>query len=310
MKPTFPIVDCDWSHAARTIRRPTPGRMAIPIMKRVLHEPLVHFLFAGGLLFAAYAWLGRDGGNVKGVVRLTEADVEWLAQTWGRQWQRPPTDEELRGLVADYLKEMLLAREARDLGLDENDTIVRRRLAQKMQFLVEDTARLAEPSEDELHRYYLANVWRYQVPAHVSFTQVYFKSAAAAQLGLKELAIVDASELGDTSLLERVHTGADDQAVASLFGPEFAGVVFALEPGRWHGPIESAYGFHLVWISDRQAAHSRSFDQVRANVLDDWHREQQAAIAEQFLGALMMKYTVIADEKIKPLIGPRAEAVR
>ena len=145
-------------------------------MKRLLKEPLLHFLLFGALLFGAYAWMNRGAGDVRPVrqVRVGENDVKWLKETWARQWQREPTREELRGLVMDFLKEELLAREAREMGLDENDTIVRRRLAQKVEFLVQDTARLAEPTEDDLRRFYAAHPERFSEEARVSFTHVYF----------------------------------------------------------------------------------------------------------------------------------------
>ena len=131
-------------------------------MKRLLKEPLLHFLVLGALLFGAYAWLNRGASarqeNGAGTVRITTTEVAWLADTWARQRQRPPTREELRGMVTEYLKEELLAREARAMGLDEDDLVVRRRLAQKLEFLVQDTSRLAEPTDEELLRLYEANL--------------------------------------------------------------------------------------------------------------------------------------------------------
>jgi hypothetical protein len=101
---------------------------------RMLREPLLHFLLIGGLLFATYSWLRRGAcdDTAPAGVRITASEVAWLKETWSRQWQREPTREELRGLATEFLKEELLAREARAMRLDENDTIVRRRLAQKV----------------------------------------------------------------------------------------------------------------------------------------------------------------------------------
>ena len=279
-------------------------------MRRWLKEPLLHFLVVGGLLFAAHAWLNRGGGEAPHVVHLTAAEVNWLKEMWARQWQRPPNEQELRGLVTDYVKEGLLAREARALGLDENDTIVRRRLAQKLAFFVQDTARLAEAGEDELRQLYDMSRTRYQIPARLSFTQLYFKTEAAARQGLDELATRSPAELGDRSLLESVYTQVDEQTVTSLFGRAFADTLFALEPGQWHGPVESGYGFHLVHIRERQAAQPRPFDEVRSQVLDEWHRSQQAKVNAQFFAGLLKKYDLVVDESIKPLLGPLAEAVR
>jgi parvulin-like peptidyl-prolyl isomerase len=279
-------------------------------MKRWLKEPLLHFLLAGGLLFAGYGLINRGVGDGPRVVRISAAEVDWLKETWTRQWQRPPSEQELRGLVTGYLKEELLAREAKEIGLEENDTIVRRRLAQKMEFLVQDTARFAEPGENELRRLYDAGRARYQTPALISFTQIYFRTEAAARRGLEDLVKRNPSEVGDRSLLERDHAGVDGQAVTSLFGGEFAEKVFALETGKWQGPVPSGYGYHLVFVRERQSAQLLPFDEVRAQVQEEWHRLQQAKAGEQFFAGLLKKYDVVVEESIKPLIGPLAEVTR
>lgn len=273
-------------------------------MRRWITEPLLHFLLAGGLLFATYAWLNRGGADEPRVVHITAAEVTWLKESWTRQWQRPPSEQELRGLVTDYLKEELLAREAKEMGLDEDDTIVRRRLAQKMAFLVQDTARLAEPGEEVLRRFYDARRAQYQTQARISFTQLYFNTEAAARRALGELGTRNAADLGDSSMLERDYLQADEQTIASVLGPELAGRIFALAPGQWNGPLVSSYGFHLVRVDTQQAAQARPFEQARTQVLDEWHRVQQEKASEQFFGGLLKKYDVVVEDRLKPLIGP------
>jgi hypothetical protein len=271
---------------------------------------LLHFVVVGALLFGTYAWLDREDDEQPRVVRITTAEVQWLAETWTRQWHHPPSEQELRGLVRDYLKESLLAREARELGLDENDTIVRRRLAQKMEFLAQDTTRLAEPGEDALRQFYDTRRAQYKTPARISFTQLFFKTEAAARRALNQLDTRDSSNLGEPSLLERDHVLADEQAVASVFGPAFAAKLFALAPGPWHGPLASGYGFHLVQVHELQAETVRPFDEVRARVLDDWHGEQQAKASEQLLDLLLKKYDVVMDDGLEPVIGPLYGEIR
>ena len=119
---------------------------------QLLREPLLHFAVVGAILFGGYSWLNNPRADTTAVepVRIGEGDVRWLKQTWSSQWLREPSAEELKGLVDDLLNEKLMAREAEAMGLGEDDTIIRRRLAQKLKFLVEDTAQLAEPSEAEL----------------------------------------------------------------------------------------------------------------------------------------------------------------
>jgi parvulin-like peptidyl-prolyl isomerase len=275
-------------------------------MRRWIKEPLLHFLLAGGLLFAAYAWLNRGGGDEPRVVRITAAEVAWLKESWAKQRLRPPSEQELRGLVTDYLKEELLAREAKEMGLDQDDTIVRRRLAQKMAFLVQDTANLAEPGEDVLRQFYDSRHAEYQAPARISFTQLYFKTEAAARRGLDDLKTHHAADLGDPSMLERDYAQVDEQMVASALGPELAHRVFALAPGQWHGPLASSYGFHLVRVDEQRAAQARPFEQVRTQVLDEWHRVQQEKASAQFFAGLLKKYHVVVEGGLKPLIGPLA----
>ena len=151
---------------------------------KLLREPLLHFVMAGAVLFGAYSLLNRsdaspDTGAAK-QLRIGEGEVRWLTETWMLQRQRAPTRDELRGLVTEYLNEELLAREARELKLDENDTIIRRRLAQKLTFLIEDTLRRAEPTEADLQQIYDAQPERYGTAARVSFTHVYFNPASRA----------------------------------------------------------------------------------------------------------------------------------
>jgi hypothetical protein len=288
---------------------------------RLAREPLVHFLIAGGVLFFAYAWLNNGAydaaGSAARTVRITANEVEWLKQTWTRQWQRPPSTDELKGLVAGYLKEELLAREARALKLDENDTIVRRRLAQKMEFMVQDTAQLAEPGEDELRRFYNSHRERFQSPARVSFSHVYFsrerrgaRSDADAHAALQQLsrAMTSASGLGDRFLGPYDFQDADEQTVASVLGSDFARQVFALTPGKWQGPVESGYGLHIVHIAKKQAPQPREFGTVKGEALTLWRQQREEQTREEYFTALLAKYDVVVDESVKPLVGPLASS--
>lgn len=277
------------------------------LLQRIAGEPLIHFLLAGALLFAAHAWVNRDGGDTPRAIRVGVADVNWLKETWSRQWQRPPTEQEMRGLLREYLKESLLAREAVEMGLDEDDTVIRRRLAQKLEFLVQDTARMGDPPEAELRRYHAAHAERYAVAAQVSFTQVQFATEAAAAAALAALAVAGTEPAGDASALDRQHADADTLAVSNQFGQDFARAVFDLAPGAWQGPVPSAYGYHLVRVDARTAGQPRSFEEARAQVLEDWLRVQQEAAVARFHAELLGKYAVVADESIRHLLDTPAE---
>jgi len=185
--------------------------------------------------------------------------------------------------VTELLREEVLAREAREMGLDEGDTIVRRRLAQKLQFMVQDTVRLAEPTEEDLRRFYEANRAGFEGAARVSFTQIYFspqrrkdaaRDATDALARLSGTRPIDAAALGDPSALEAALEDADQQTVASIFGPQFASAVLQLKPESWHGPIASAYGMHLV--AD-PGGGSLAYDDSQCSAGQDADREPHAA---------------------------------
>jgi hypothetical protein len=275
---------------------------------RWLREPLLHFALGGALLFAAYALLDRPAPASDAQVRIGAGEMKWLATTWQRQWGREPTPGELRVLVSNLVKEDLLAREAREMRLDQNDTIVRRRLAQKLEFVLQDTARLVEPSAQELRRFYEATPDAFLTAPRVSFTQIYFRSerrsaAAAALPKLVGAAPAEAARLGDRLQVDAEFRDAEPQAVAAAFGPDFARAVFKLPPGDWHGPLESGYGVHLVRVAAAQPAQRRDFEEVRPLVLERWREQQQRVAEARFFERLMAKYEVLIDDNVKAAIG-------
>ena len=209
----------------------------------------------------------------------------------------------------------MLAREARELELDRDDTVVRRRLAQKMNFILEGTARLAAPTDAQLRARYDVDPARFRTPARSTFRQVFFSTARrgdrAATDALRALArltrrdrAVDAAGLGDTSLLPRVLTDSDEQRIAGQFGAAFARTIGTIAPGVWQGPIESEFGLHLVLVSTRVEGQPRTFEEVRAELLDEWQREQEAAARNAYFAGLLRKYDVQATARAQRMIGP------
>jgi hypothetical protein len=282
-------------------------------MKRLLTEPLVHFLALGAVLFALYGLIDRGESEAPvRQVRITAGDVAWLRTTWARQWAREPTDDELRGLVAELLKEELLAREAREMKLDENDTVVRRRLAQKLQFLVQDVSRRPEPMDEELRRFYGLHPEWFQSGPRVSFKHIFFSrqrrsnATGDAENVLLQLSEggANAGDLGDPLMLEAEMHDADSRTVAALFGAGFAKALLALAPGAWHGPLESAYGVHLVYLSQLKPAVQPELAAVRAQLLERWREEASRNDYEKYLTGIREKYVIVADESIRSLVAP------
>jgi hypothetical protein len=278
---------------------------------KLLKEPLLHFVVIGGLLFAAHAALAPSNGAeiTASTIHLTAADAEWLKQTWTRQWNRSPTDEELRGLFADQLKEEVLSREARALELDVGDTIVRRRLAQKMAFLLDDTIRTAQPTEADLRALYEKRPELFQTPPRVSFTQVFFRRGdgdGAARTSLAALSEGNAvpDEVGERLLLGDTFADQDEQALTNLFGAGFSQAILTLPLGRWSGPIASGYGLHLVKVTAIEPAQSPPFADVRERLAEEWRRERQDIASAQHYQDLLGKYRLVVDPAVRPWLSP------
>ncbi|WP_208249933.1 peptidylprolyl isomerase [Rhizobium sp. T1470] len=279
---------------------------------KVFREPLLHFAVAGAVLFGGYSWLHEKRAKEGAVeaVRISEGDVRWLKQTWSSQWLRDPTSIELKGLVEDLSNERLLARAAKEMGLDQDDTIIRRRLAQKLKFMVEDTAQLAEPAEAELRTFYAANSSRFETPGRLSFKQVYFSperrvdAAADAKAVLARLNAGDIEPAaGDRLLIGDSFDDTEAAALSGMFGADFTHDVLALQPGGWRGPVKSGYGFHLVFVTQHMPAATKPFETVRDAVLAEWRSARQAELTRDYLAELRRKYGLELEDGVSAMLG-------
>ncbi|HEX6811560.1 MAG TPA: peptidyl-prolyl cis-trans isomerase [Planctomycetota bacterium] len=234
---------------------------------------------------------------------MTLGQIEQLAATFAKTWQRPPTSEELAGLVRDRVREEVYCREALALGLDRDDTVIRRRLRQKMEFVSDDIAALAEPSDAELEEYLRAHPASFRVESRYTFRQVYLdpgkhgeKLAEHAARLLVQLnqagAEADLSMLGDSLLIEPQFTALPTGEVSKQFGEPFALELGRLEVGRWQGPVESGYGVHLVFISEREEGRLPALAEVRDAVRREWENARRIAENEAFYRRLLERYTV------------------
>jgi len=273
-------------------------------MKRILKEPLLHFLLLGAILFIAYALMQKPGaGSDSGKIIVTMGQVDNLAATFAKRWQRPPTPEELAGLVRDRVREEVYYREAMALGLDKDDTIIRRRLRQKMEFITDDIAAQAEPTDAELTAYLEAHPDSYRVEPQITFSQVYLNPAKHGEHLARDVAQllaqlnrpgsrIDASQLGDRLMLEHQFSAATPSEIGSQFGEQFAAKLATLKPGPWQGLIESGYGVHLVRISERTEGRLPALAEVRDAVRRDWDNTRRLEAQDKFYQELLKHYTV------------------
>jgi peptidyl-prolyl cis-trans isomerase C len=268
--------------------------------RRMLREPMVVFAAIGAALFALASAIDAPADRT---IAVTPAEVAAIAANWRAQAQRPPTARELTALIDERIDEEVLYREAVRRGLDRDDVIVRRRLAQKLAFLNDDLSAPPPPSEAELQRYFAANATRYAAPDVFTFKQVYFSPerrgasaedaarAVLAQLaGAGEGASADA--LGDPFMLATHILDASTGDIARDYGPAFADALRTLPRGRWSGPIASAYGLHLVRIEARRGAYAPPYAQVATKVREDFIAEQRRAANAAWVAKLRSRYRI------------------
>jgi hypothetical protein len=276
-------------------------------MRRVLREPLLQFLVLGAILFAGYQFALPHAatGPSSTQIRLSLDDLAQLVTLFQSQWNRPPTPDELQRLVEERIREEVLYREALAMGLDKDDTIVKRRMAQKMQFLAEDVAAAHEPTAEELRIWYQKNSDKFALPSRVSFRHLYFApdrrgprarddaaSALAKLAGLPEDAPA-ATSLGDPFMFQGYYGDRTSEQVAKEFGPPFAQVVANLTPGSWQGPIESGYGWHLVFVDSVVPGRIPELDEIEPDVKTAWLSDQRERAWHQAFAKMRAKYTVL-----------------
>jgi hypothetical protein len=268
-----------------------------------MREPLLHFLVAGAALFALWNVRGESVTTRDDRIVVAAATIDSLAGNWTRLWHRPPTTQELQGLIDEHIREEILYREALALGLDRDDTIIRRRLRQKLEFVSEDVAGQVEPTEPQLQEFLARTPDAFRVEPRYSFRHVFLspgrRGAALDRDTARLLAALNrpgeterAEEEGDPFLLPFEFGASSTDEVVGLFGGEFAGALRMLESGAWHGPIRSSYGVHLVLVRERVPGRVPELGEVREAVRREWLAKARRDANEAFYQRLRRRYAV------------------
>ena len=279
-------------------------------MKKLLHEPLVHFLLLGVLVFVAFRYLSPNSGSEPAQIVVTQAQIESLVTGFTRTWQRPPTNAEVEGLVREYIREEVCTREALALRLDQDDIVIRRRLRQKLEFISDSAASQTEPTDEQLQRYLLSHPDRFRAERRFTFHHVFVdpqKHAQTLSTDINRLMTqlrlsggnADLSSMGDAFLLEQNFEAVSASEVTKQFGEKFAVKLGELPIGEWSGPIASGYGVHLVLVTERKDGGEPSLAEVRDAVKREWINKQRLDTTEKFYQALLSRYTIrIEDPRV------------
>jgi len=291
----------------------------VPVRGRWLREPLLHFLVIGAGIFLLYHFVRGNNETAPQDIVITEPRIEALAENFARTWMRPPTPQELRGLVDDYVKEEVFYREAIAMGLDRDDTVIRRRLRQKMEFVSEDAAATAEPTEAQLQQFLAAHPEKFVEPARVTFQQVFVNAERRGDSARRDaeriLAELQAgrgpanpAEAGDSTLLPASLENASPQEVSGSFGDEFGKLLEAAPVDQWVGPIASSFGLHLVRVTARSAGTLPGLADIRPIVVREWQAQQRTRAGDAFYSTLRSKYDVRYEGKIGELLQQAQQA--
>lgn len=266
------------------------------MIAHILRQPLLHFFLVGASFFALFAAFDKSPSetDLPRIVVSTQ-DALWLANQFKSAWRRAPTADELEGLIEEFIREEIYVREALELGLDQGDTMVRRRLRQKMEFLSEAGAEAAQPDDDNLRAHYLKNADLFKISQRIAFSQILIPSGQpeALDLILTDLeAGVDPARLGLRTLLPLRVPMSARQAVDGTFGSGFFDRIAAMEVGRWSAPVASGYGQQLVRPDAIEPGHLPPFEDVRDRVEIHWRTQKVQELRKERFSAMRNRYVV------------------
>lgn len=267
-------------------------------LNQLLREPLVHFFAIGSLVFLFYGRAEPVATPLSSqTIIITDAQIAQLSATYEALWGRPPSEGERAVIIEEFLREEIYYREAIALGLDRDDTVIRRRLQQKMEFLGEAAVTALTPDEDTLRAHHATHAERFTIPARVTFQQLTVEDATSSEGVLHALAAgADPQAIGHTSLLPDAMQDAVQSVVDGAFGNGFFAQLEQLTAGEWQGPVFSTYGPHLVLVETFTTDLVVSFEAVHDFVLMDWRRDTVDALRDAHFEALRERYTVILPE--------------
>jgi len=270
-------------------------------MKKIINEPLIHFFVLGALLFGLYSLVNKNNTDAEDII-VDNADVEHMVELWRLQWQRPPSAEELQGLITKYIDQEVMYREALRLNLDHNDEIVKRRLAQKMEFLGNDLSSLVAPANDEnLKSYFEKHKEDYATDYNYTFHQIVFTTDNHKDPLTKAKSVLETSDLknpeslktkGDNFPLPYTFTDADEFQLNREIGGDFTKQLPNLETEIWTGPVMSGFGVHLIYIELKTDPKIPEFETVKQEVLTNYEYQRILDSKEAILTELKKNYNI------------------
>jgi hypothetical protein len=296
-------------------------------VKNLFHEPLFQFLLMGAALFLLSGLFGNSDqpqsgqtGQPSFKIIITPGQIEHLKAQFKRTWQRPPTAQELKGLIDSHVLDEISYREATALGLDRDDPTIRSRMRLKLETLNEDIAAAAATDQD-LQAFLEQHPDSFRREPQVAFRQVYLNPDRRANVEADARALLaqlqaagpetDLAGFGDSLMVATNDLPLSPVSdIGRLFGEQFGRQIVDLEPGRWQGPVKSGYGLHLVYVTEKEPARLPELAEVRNQVEREWIFARKKEMKEAMYKKLLERYTVVIDKPPEPVEKGSAMAAR
>jgi len=269
-------------------------------MKKIFKEPIVIFLLLGITFYMLNGWITKSAVPEENRIEVTNADVEQLAVQFSQTWMRPATAEEMEGLVNEFVRDEVYYREAMAMGLDKDDKVVRRRMRQKLEIMLNDMTTANVPSDQVLRTYMEENQEIFRQDPIITFEQVYLnadqrpnidKDAANMLVQLK--GGTKPENVGDPTMLGYVFRQYTLTDVRRQFGEEFASRLIEITPGTWEGPIYSGLGGHIVQVHEVVAGRMPELAEVRDIVEREWLAERSKELKDETYLKILENYEVV-----------------
>ena len=267
-------------------------------MKRLIREPIVHFIVLAALIFAAHHWLTNARQDAETTIVVSVAEQERLAALYATEAGALPSQQDLRAMISDYVEQKALVREARRLGLETGDTVIERRLAQKMTFMISDMEEVTTPEPGELETWFAENQQQFEEPKRISFRHIFFAEPDSERIETALQSLSRApdtwSTYGDPFMLQRTYSNLPVREITRLFGADFAASLATApgDTGSWQGPFESALGLHLVQILEVRDGSLPALDTIRDRVTARWQQERSRELSRAAIDEIIAQYDI------------------
>ncbi len=270
-------------------------------MRNILQDPLLHFLLFGAVIYVASTFF-IDASDNKQLITVSTGQVQHLKTLFKKTWQRPPSSEEVEGIVNDYVLEQAAYLEGVRLGLDRDDIVIKRRLRQKIDFIAEESVSRPQATDEQLNDYLMTHSDQFRLPPTLTLRQVYLdqktygeslnQKAGELLAVLKGSPEQDITQLGNRTLFEPRYQSKSSFEITRLLGTEFSRSVIKLEPESWYGPIRSSYGLHLVYIESKQMGRLPELSEIRSEVIREWGHDQRGNAIKTYYSQLLSRFQI------------------